>query len=140
MCYCVIALFVEFVCKEGEVDLAVGAVLPEMGMRLEGVFGRMLEDEDAVVGEHSPIEDQVGQRCEFLNGVGRVGEDDVEAAVGTFQQVEDVGAHHVEVADAELRGALLDEVGALLVDEMIKLRYLLYLYLLSGNMSDITCF
>ena len=79
-------------------------MLPEVRMLFELVFARMLEDEDAVVGENIAGEDDVGQLRQVLEGVGRVGKDDVESFVGTFQEVEDIGADSMEVVHAHAGG------------------------------------
>ena len=49
-------------------------------------------------------------------GVWRVGKDDVEFLVGSFQKVENIGADHMDVLYVEPLGCGLDEVGALGVD------------------------
>ncbi len=91
-------------------------MLPEVWVLLEAELAGVFEDEDAVVGEHLAVEDEVGQRGQSLEGVGRVGKDNVEAAVGAFEEVEDVGAHHVDVAHSHAGGFGLDVVGALGID------------------------
>lgn len=90
--------------EEREVHFAIVSMLPEVRMLFELVFARMLEDEDAVVVEDIAGEDDVGQLRQVLKGVGRVGKDDVESFVGTFQEVEDIGADSMEVVDAHAGG------------------------------------
>ena len=102
--------------EEREVHFAIVSMLPEVRMLFELVFARMLEDEDAVVGEDIAGEDDVGQLRQVLEGVGRVGKDDVESFVGTFQEVEDIGADSMEVVHAHAGGGLFDEINALVVD------------------------
>ena len=59
-------------------------MLPEVRMLFELVFARMLEDEDAIVGKHLTLEDEVGQSGKSLDGIRGVGKDYVELAVGAF--------------------------------------------------------
>ena len=61
-----------------EIDTAIGAVLNEPGMGGEVVVLAVLEDEDAFGGEDVLLEDEVGYLRQFLEGVGRVGEDEVK--------------------------------------------------------------
>ena len=102
--------------EEGEVDFTVVAMLPEVGVYFEGELAGMFENEDAVGGEAILLEDQVGQLGEILQRVWRVGEDDVEFLVGPFEEVKDIGAHHMEVIDVELLRRGLDKVDALGID------------------------
>ena len=96
--------FTQFHGEEGEVHFAIVSMLPEVRMLFELVFAWMLEDEDAVVGEDIAGEDDVGQLRQVLEGVGRVGKDDVESFVGTFQEVEDIGADSMEVVHTHAGG------------------------------------
>ena len=64
--------------ENAEIDTAIGAVLNEPGMGGEVVVLAVLEDEDAFGGEDVLLEDEVGYLRQFLQGVGRVGEDEVK--------------------------------------------------------------
>ena len=109
-------LFFQFIGKEGEIDLAVSAVLPEVWMLLETVLARMLEDKDAIVGQQVGLEHHIRQRSQTVDGVWRVGEGDVETAAGALKHVEHIGTYNMYVVQAELSAAMLDEIGALGVD------------------------
>ena len=71
--------------EEREIDAAVLAVLEEVGMLGEIVVLAVFEDEEPVGLEQTALDDEVGQCGEFLEGVGRVGKDEVELLfAGTY--------------------------------------------------------
>ena len=107
---------VQLLGKEGEIDFAVMAMLPKVRVLFELEFAWVFEDEDAVVGEDIAAEDSIGYLRKVFEGVRGVGENDVELLVGSFQEVEDIGPYGMEVGDAHVRGGLLDEINALVVD------------------------
>ena len=76
--------------EEGEVDAAVLAMLHEVGMLREVVVLAVLEDEDAVLLQESLFENKVGNGGQFLQGVWRVGKDEVELQFAGFEEAEDI--------------------------------------------------
>ena len=50
----------------------------EVRITREIIVLTMLEDEDAVFFQQSPFEDKAGDRGQFLQGIGRVGKDEVK--------------------------------------------------------------
>ena len=64
--------------EEGEVDGTIGAELLEEGVGGEVGGLAVLEDEDAIGGEPTGSEDEIGELVEVGEVVGRVGEDEVE--------------------------------------------------------------
>ena len=106
-------VFIQLVGEKSEVYFAIMSVLPEMGMVFKLELARMLQHEDAVVGQDIGGEDKVGNLAEVLQRIRRVGKDDVETLVCPLKQVEDIGAHRPQIGHLELQGSRLDEVDAL---------------------------
>ena len=78
--------------EEGEIDAAVLAVLQEVGVLGEIVIFSVFQDEEAVGLEQATIDDEVGQRRQFLEGVGRIGKDEVELLFAGLDETEDIAA------------------------------------------------
>ena len=60
----------------------------------------VFENKDAVGFEQSALEDEIGQRGEFLEGIGRVGKDEVELLVAGLDETEDVAADCYHIGDS----------------------------------------
>ena len=52
----------------------------------------MLEDEDAVVFQQSASEDEAGDSGQFLEGIGRIGEDEIILLLAGLDIAEDIAA------------------------------------------------
>ena len=86
--------------EEREIDAAVLAVLQKMGVLGEIVVLAVFEDKDAIGFEQSAIEDEVGQRGEFLEGVGRIGKNEVELLMAGLDESEDISAECYHIGDS----------------------------------------
>lgn len=86
--------------EEGEIDAAVLAVLQEVGVLGEIVVLAVFEDEEAVRLEQAAIDDEVGQCGELLQGIRRVGKDEVELLVAGLDEAEDVAADGYHLGDS----------------------------------------
>ena len=86
--------------EEGEIDAAVLAVLQEVGVLGEIVVLAVFEDEDAFGLKQTALDDEVGQRGEFLEGVGRVGKDEVELLFTGLDEAEDIAADCYHIGDS----------------------------------------
>ena len=64
--------------EQAEVDTAVGAMLHEAGMGAEVQVLAVLQDKQAAGCQRLMFEDQLGKRVYALEGVWRVGEDEVK--------------------------------------------------------------
>ena len=71
-----------------------------MGVLGEIVVLAMFENKDAVGFEQSALDDEVGQRGEFLEGVRRVGKDEVELLFAGLDEAEDVAADCYHIGDS----------------------------------------
>ena len=71
-----------------------------MGVLGEIVVLAMFENKDAVGFEQSALEDEIGQRGEFLEGIGRVGKDEVELLFAGLDETEDVAADCYHIGDS----------------------------------------
>ena len=95
MCFrpslCVLQRIFLFRPEKGEVHAAVGAVFHEAGVGGEVVRFAVFQHEEAVFLQQAVPEDQVGQRRQVVQGVGRVGKDEVESLVAFVQEAEHVG-------------------------------------------------
>jgi len=91
--------------------VSVFLLLDESGMAGEVVFGPVFQYEQSVGGQEAGAEDLVGQGVESLDGVGRVGEHQVEGLGANVQEVEDVVPHDLHAAYAQRGGRLADEGG-----------------------------
>ena len=108
--------------KETEVDSAVAFFFEEAGVGLEVVVGGVFQDEKTVGVEQalrlsvlagpSGGENLVGQGVDPFQGVGRVGENYVEALAAQGEEVEDIVVDDSDdVVQPERVGLLLDETG-----------------------------
>ena len=64
----------------------------EVRITREIVVLTMLEDEDAVFFQQSPFEDEAGYRGQFLQGLGRVGKDEVKLLFARFDVSEHIAS------------------------------------------------
>ena len=70
-----------FLPKQREIHAAILAMLHEVGMLREIVVLAVLEDEDALRLQQAMLEDEIGNSGQLLQGIGRVGKDEVELLV-----------------------------------------------------------
>jgi hypothetical protein len=96
--------------KKREVHASVFAMLYEVGLSREIIVLTMLEDEEPVGLQQVLLEDEAWNLRQFLQGVGRVGEDDVELLPATLQEPEHIATDKHVLVDVEFLHALLDEV------------------------------
>ena len=98
-----------FQTKKGEIDATVLSVVNDVGMVFERMVFAMFKDEDAFGLQQLPIEDEVGQRREFLQRIGRVGKDDVKLLFTLLDIAKDVGKERVCGLGIELLKTFFDE-------------------------------
>ena len=96
-------------------DAAVVLFLDEVRVRSEGVLVAVLEDEIAARMKDVVLENLVRNILQTFQGVGRVGEDDVELLTATLQKAEHVTADENVVVGFYLFHALTDEGGMVAV-------------------------
>ena len=100
---CMLRLFFFFAwLEETEVHATVYAFLHEAGVFGKAVVLAMLEDEHAALGKHSLAQDEVGQFGQTGEGIGRIGEDEVEGVVALFNVAEHIGTQGYPVVFLEL--------------------------------------
>ncbi len=90
-------------------------MLEESGLLGEVVVFAVLEDKDAVGLQQVVAEDEAREGCEVLEGVGRVGEDEVELLMTFLQETEHVATDEDVVCRADLLHALGDEGGVVAI-------------------------
>ena len=90
-------------------------MLYEAGMLGEVVGLAVLEDEHAIVGEEVVGEAEVWYLGEVLQGIRRVGEDEVELDVAALYELEHIALDEVAAAVAQLLYALTNEAGVVAV-------------------------
>ena len=79
--------------EDGEVHLAVGALLEEVGQVTEIVGLAVLDDEDGVGLEHLRIEHELGNGAKVGQIVRRVGKNDIEFCAASFHKLKCVALH-----------------------------------------------
>ena len=67
-------------------------MLHEMWIVAEIVILPVLKDEDSVVLQQSFLEDEAGDRWQFFQGIGRIGEDKVKLLFAGFDDAEHIAA------------------------------------------------
>ncbi len=98
-----------FLSEKGEVDAAVSTVLDKAGMIGEVVMLAMLKDEEPVGLQQVFLQDQIGDLRQLIEGVGGIGEDDVELLMATLQETEYVATDENIVLLTDLLKTLTDE-------------------------------
>ena len=111
-----------FLPKQREVHAAILAMLHEMGMLREIVVLAVLEDEDALRLQQAMPEDEVGNGGQLLQGIGRVGKDEVELLVAGLNVTEDIGAKTLNIERLSLPFQLFNT----LQDKAVMVAVLLY--------------
>ena len=71
-----------------------------MGVQGEIVVLAMFEDKDAVGLEQFALNDEVGQGLNFLQGVGRIGKDEVELLMAGLDEAEHIAADCYHIRDS----------------------------------------
>lgn len=66
----------------------------------EVVILAVLEDEETVGLQQSALDDEVGQRGEFFQRIGRVGKDEVELLMAGLDESEDISAECYHIGDS----------------------------------------
>ena len=97
-------------------------MLNKVGMLREIVVLAVLEDEDALRLQQAMLEDEVGNGGQLLQGIGRVGKDEVELLVAGLNVAEDIGAKTLNIERLSLPFQLFNA----LQDEAVMVAVLLY--------------
>lgn len=103
------------VAEEREVHAAIAAMLDEVWVGGEVVVLSVFEDEDAVGLQQSCFEDETRYLGQSFESVGRIGKDDVELLMATFQKAENVASYEYMIFDGKRFHALSDESGMIAV-------------------------
>ena len=111
-----------FLPKQREVHAAILTMLNKVGMLREIVVLAVLEDKDALRLQQTVLEDEVGNSGQLLQGIGRVGKDEVELLVAGLNVTEDIGAKTLNIERISLPFQLFDA----LQDEAVMVAVLLY--------------
>lgn len=77
--------------EKAEMDTAIDAHLLEVRMGSEVIVLSVLKHEQTVGGQQAVSKDEVGKLGQTLQGVGRIGKDDVERSGSPFDVLEHVG-------------------------------------------------
>jgi len=93
------------------VYVAVFLFFDESGLVHEVVIGRMLQYKETVVCKETGVQDLCGQGVEPVQGVGRVGEHQIERLGADAQKVEYVVVDDLHPLYAQGSGGLFDEGG-----------------------------
>ena len=111
-----------FLPKQREIHAAILAMLHEVGMLREIVVLAVLEDEDALRLQQAMPEDEIGNGGQLLQGIGRVGKDEVELLVAGLNVTEDIGAKTLNIERLSLPFQLFNA----LKDKAVMVAVLLY--------------
>lgn len=90
-------------------DTAVVALLDETRVVLECMLVTVLEDEIAVIVKDILLQDLVRKSLQPLQGIRRVGEDQVELLTADREEIEDVVTDHSDIAKPQTLGLGLYE-------------------------------
>ena len=91
-------------------DAAVAAGFDMMGMLGEVMVLAVLQDEPSVGLEQLLLEDQIGQGRQLLQGIRRIGIDEIETDMTGVQEPEHIAAHDTQIMNTELPAGLDDEI------------------------------
>ena len=105
--------------EDGEIDATVSAMLAEAGMRRKVVVLAVLKDEYPVFFQQPFLQDEVGNRGQFFQGIWRVGKDEVKLLTARLHEAEGISTQgDATFADVQLLQTVADEavVVAVLLD------------------------
>ena len=96
--------------EKTKMDAAVAAGFDMMGVGGEVMVLAVLQDEPSVGLEQLLLKDQIGQGRQLLQGIRRIGIDEIETDMTGMQEPEHIAAHDTQIMNTELPAGLDDEI------------------------------